>query len=537
MQRPMSDHAQLYGRVTPDTSGTALSTDDRVRFEALLAELSARFVNLRAQDVDAAIQTAQRRIVEELGIDRSVLYVADGHAVFRCTHFWSALERSLPPPQIVSTGYFPWMSAKVFGGETVSYTSVDELPSPDRESARQFGTKSSIVVPLSVGGRVMGALTFSVLREERHWPPQLVPRLRLIAEVFANALARKSADEELRLAVAEVERLRDRLRNENEYLRREVTTLQGPMLIVGASKALQHALDQASQVAPTAATVLLIGETGTGKELFASQIHDLSPRRNCLMVRVNCSAIPSALIESELFGREKGAYTGALSRQAGRFEVADKSTLLLDEIGDLPLEIQIKLLRVLQERQIERLGSSTPINVDLRIVAATNRDLEQAIAQGTFREELYYRLNVFPIHIPPLRERPDDIPMLVWAFVDEFSKALGKPIESVSKESMLALQRYHWPGNVRELRNVVERAVIIATGPRLTIELPKAAPSAAPRHGSIALADIERDHIVAVLERVKWRVRGDGGAAKLLGMKPSTLESRMAKLGIQRPRS
>ena len=254
------------------------------------------------------------------------------------------------------------------------------------------------------------------------------------------------------------------------------------------------------------------------------------------MVRVNCSAIPSALIESELFGREKGAYTGALSRQAGRFEVAHKSTLFLDEIGDLPLEIQIKLLRVLQERQIERLGSSTPINVDVRIVAATNRDLEQAITQDTFREELYYRLNVFPIHIPPLRERRDDIPMLVWALVDEFSKALGKPIESVSKDSMLALQRCQWRGNVRELRNVVERAVIVATGPRLTIDPSKPSATVAAGHSSIALVDIERDHIVAVLEGVKWRVRGDGGAAKLLGMKPSTLESRMAKLGIHRPR-
>ena len=337
--------------------------------------------------------------------------------------------------------------------------------------------------------------------------------------------------------MATVERLRDQLENENDYLRREVTTLQGSSLLVGASTALRRALDAASQVAPTAATVLLVGETGTGKELFASQIHDLSPRRNRPMVRVNCSAIPSALIESELFGREKGAYTGALSSQAGRFEVADKSTLFLDEIGDLPLEMQVKLLRVLQERQIERLGSSKPINVDVRIVAATNRDLEKGIAQGTFREDLYYRLNVFPIRVPPLRERPDDIPMLVWSFVDEFSKAFGKPIESVSKDSMLALQRYPWPGNVRELRNVVERAVIVATGPRLTIDLPKPSADRRVRAPSIALVDIERDHIVAVLDRVKWRVRGDGGAAELLGMKPSTLESRMAKLKIRRPRA
>ena len=348
---------------------------------------------------------------------------------------------------------------------------------------------------------------------------------------------RKRAHEELRYTLAQVERLRDQLENENDYLRREVTTLQGSSLIVGTSTALRQALEQASQVAATGATVLLLGETGTGKELFASQIHDLSPRRNRSMVRVNCSAIPSALIESELFGREKGAYTGALSRQAGRFEVADKSTLFLDEIGDLPLEMQVKLLRVLQERQIERLGSPTPINVDVRIVAATNRDLEKGIAQGTFREDLYYRLNVFPIRVPPLRERPDDIPTLVWSFVDEFSKAFGKPIESVSKESMLALQRYPWPGNVRELRNVVERAVIVTPGPRLTLDPPKPSETVGCAHSSSALVDIERDHIVAVLDRVKWRVRGAGGASELLGLKPSTLESRMTKLGIKRPQN
>ena len=251
------------------------------------------------------------------------------------------------------------------------------------------------------------------------------------------------------------------------------------------------------------------------------------------MVRVNCAAIPTALIESELFGREKGAYTGALARQAGRFELADKSTIFLDEIGDLPLDTQVKLLRVLQERQIERLGGSKPINVDLRIVAATNRDLEKCVAQGTFREDLYYRLNVFPIRVPPLRERTDDLPLLVWSFVDEFCKTFGKQVESISKDNMLALQRYAWPGNVRELRNVVERAVIVATGPILSIDLPKSSVSAHPQ--SIALVDMEREHIRSVLGRVNWRIRGNGGAAELLGMKASTLESRMAKLGLQRP--
>ncbi len=508
--------------------------DTRVQFEALLADLSAQFVNLPADSVDNAIQAAQRRIVEALELDRSTLFQfsdVDGDLIF--THHWSGPEWLAPPPRVSVKEHFPWAAEKLLNGENFAFSSIDEIPEPDRGSFRRFQTRSNVTIPLVVAGRVIGAVAFSSLRAERQWPSEIVTRLRLIGDVFGNALKRKRTDEELRGALAEVKALRDRLRDENAYLRREVSTLPGRPIVVGKSAAIEAALVQASQVAPTPATVLLTGETGTGKELFATHIHDLSPRRNRIMVRVNCAAIPGALVESELFGREKGAYTGALARQAGRFEVADKSTIFLDEIGELPLDVQVKLLRVLQERQIERLGSSKPINVDLRIIAASNRDLEKAVAQGTFREDLYYRLNVFPIRVPPLRERVEDLPMLVWSFVDELCKALGKQVASISKANMLAIQRYAWPGNVRELRNVVERAVIVATGPTLTIDLPKSAP--ATPQPSIALVDIERDHIRTVLGRVNWRVRGFGGGAELLGMKASTLESRMVKLGIQRP--
>jgi transcriptional regulator with GAF, ATPase, and Fis domain len=286
------------------------------------------------------------------------------------------------------------------------------------------------------------------------------------------------------------------------------------------------------QVAPTGSTVLLLGETGTGKELVATAIHELSPRRDHPMVRVNCSAIPTSLIESELFGREKGAYTGALSKQVGRFELANGSTLFLDEIGDLPTDVQVKLLRVLQEKQIERLGSPRSVPVDVRIITATNHDLEKAVRDGRFREDLYYRLNVFPITVPPLRERREDIPPLVSALVNEFATALGKSIESIAKESMDALQRYHWPGNVRELRNVIERAMIVAKAPKLWIEPPgKAAAALAPR---LTMKEVDREHIYHVLEMTDWRVRGKNGAAEMLGVKPTTLESRMARLGIQR---
>jgi formate hydrogenlyase transcriptional activator len=307
--------------------------------------------------------------------------------------------------------------------------------------------------------------------------------------------------------------------------------VSGP--IVGQSAAVRLVLEQIEQVAPRDSTVLLLGETGAGKELFATQIHELSPRRTRTMVRVNCSAIPATLMESELFGREKGAFTDAIARQIGRFELADQSTIFLDEIGDLPPEIQVKLLRVLEEQQIERLGSPRGIHVDVRVVAATHRNLERRIAEDSFREDLFYRLNVFPIRIPPLRERVEDIPLLVWRFVDEFSRAFGKRIETIPRENMTELQRYSWPGNIRELRNVVERAMIVAAGPQLVITLPPRTTAAVKV--SDRLADVEREHIRAVLETSGWRIRGAGGAADRLGLKPTTLETRIGKLGLKRP--
>ena len=306
--------------------------------------------------------------------------------------------------------------------------------------------------------------------------------------------------------------------------------------VVADSAVIQSVLAQIEQVAPTPATVLMLGETGTGKEVMAQVVHDHSPRRHRPMIRVSCAAIPTALIESELFGRERGAYTGALSRQMGRFEAANQSTLFLDEIGDLPMEVQVKLLRVLQERVIERLGSSQPIKVDVRIIAATNRNLEDAVRDKTFREDLFYRLNVFPVVVPPLRERVEDIPALVWSFVDEFSRSFGKRIESISKDSLRELQRYPWPGNVRELRNTIERAVILASGPQLMVEAPRRGERRMPQT-AMTLDEVEARHIQTVLTSVGWRVRESGGAAERLGLKPTTLESRMARLGIARAKA
>jgi formate hydrogenlyase transcriptional activator len=328
-------------------------------------------------------------------------------------------------------------------------------------------------------------------------------------------------------------RIRAGLGGENMCRRREILESPDPR-IIGRSSAIRRVLSQLQQVAATDSTVLLLGETGTGKELLATHLHGLSARRVRPMVRVNCAAIPATLMESELFGRERGAFTGALAREIGRFELAHRSTIFLDEIGDLPPDLQVKLLRVLEERQIERLGSPKVIDVDVRIIAATHRNLEQKIGEGGFREDLFYRLNVFPIQVPALRDRTEDIPLLVWHFVDEFSKAFGKQIEAIPRENMLALQRYSWPGNTRELRNVVERAMIVATGTQLTIGLPTV--SSPAKRSSARLMDIEKEHIRSVLETTMWRIRGVSGAAERLGLRPTTLESRMAKLGLNRPK-
>jgi PAS domain S-box-containing protein len=343
---------------------------------------------------------------------------------------------------------------------------------------------------------------------------------------------RKKAEESLREALKEVKRLKDQLHEENIYLKEEMSLIHSHKDIVGNSEAIRTVLKQIEQVAPTDSTVLIQGETGTGKELLAHAIHNLSARKGRLMINVNCAALPPTLIESELFGREKGAYTGALSKQLGRFELANVSTIFLDEIDALPLELQAKLLRVLESGEFERLGSPRTVKVDVRIISATNRDLAGLVSEGGFREDLYYRLNVFQITVPSLRERREDILPLVWFFVQEFSKRMGKRIESIPQKGVEALQAYPWPGNVRELRNVTERAMIITTGPVLQLDVPKIAQSGADQSGT--LEEVEKRHIIEALNTTGWRVSGKDGAAEILGINPKTLESRMQRLGIQR---
>ena len=331
----------------------------------------------------------------------------------------------------------------------------------------------------------------------------------------------------------------NKLSEEKLYLQDEIRTEYNFEEIIGESAALKRILEQLQTVAPTDSTILILGETGTGKELIARAIHHLSARSERTLVKVNCAAIPTGLLESELFGHEKGAFTGAIAQRIGRFELAHRGTLFLDEVGDIPLELQPKLLRVLQEHEFERLGSSRTIRVDVRLVAATNVDLAQKVAENHFRSDLYYRLNVFPVVIPPLRERREDIPLLVRYFAQKYARRMKRPIDTIPTKAMTALTEYHWPGNVRELENFIERAVILSRGAELEIPLAelkqRSKLAAASQDGPATLEHAEREHIVRALGETKWVIGGPTGAAARLGMKRTTLQSRMRKLGIARP--
>lgn len=361
----------------------------------------------------------------------------------------------------------------------------------------------------------------------------LLANERLVQEI----VVRKDTEESLRLAFMEIKELKDRLLAENIYLQHEAARKFNFGEIIGQSSAISQVFDKIEQIAPQNTTVLLQGETGCGKGVVARAIHARSLRKDRPMVTINCTALPVNLIESELFGREKGAFTGASARQMGRFELADGGTIFLDEIGEMPMDLQCKLLRVIQDGEFERLGSPRTIKVDVRIIAASNRNLEEEIKNGSFRQDLYYRLNVFPITIPPLRARKEDIRLLVDFFVAKFNKKIGRRIETIPKEALEALENYDWPGNVRELESVIERATIISTGPSLRVldHFNASLKANEPAGSDVkALAELEHDHILQVLRKTNWRVEGKNGAAAILDINPSTLRARMRKLGIQR---
>jgi formate hydrogenlyase transcriptional activator len=393
------------------------------------------------------------------------------------------------------------------------------------------------VLPIRFSGFIAGILNICTTRAYRTWPENLIPRLRLFGEIFVNALMRKQSEEKLQKALSEIQELKERFEADYLYLTEEINLEHDFGGVVGQSKSLRNILVKVKQVAPTNVTVLVLGETGVGKGLIARAIHNASSRNDRPLMQVNCAALAPSLIESELFGHEKGAFTGATTRRLGRFEAAKGTTLFLDEIGDLPQELQPKLLRVLEEGEFERVGGSNTIRTDVRVIAATSKDLEQEVNAGRFRRDLWYRLNIFPIFVPPLRERIEDIPLFVTHFVDICAKRVGKRIDATPVQVVQTLQAYSWPGNIRELKNVIERAVIISPDGNLSVEMP-VVPTGSVHGANVfkrAVQQAGRKQILKALEESRWVIEGSKGAALRLGLSPGTFRYHVRKFGIKRP--
>ncbi len=518
--------------------------EDRLKFEELFSKISSAYTNLPTSDIDNTIEHGLKQIGDFLGADRCSLSqfsedLKDTHII----HSWADEGIDLLPDFLADiNAYFPWILHRIFQGEFVQFSHPEELPEAaetDKESFYKLGTKSEIAVPIRAGGFILGALAIDALREHRSWPEDVIQQITRLGEIFANAVVRKQKELEIQKAFSEIKKLKDQIEADYTYLKEEIELEHNAHNMIGKCETFRHFLLKIQQIAPSNITTLILGETGTGKELAARAIHMASPRKERPMVKVNCAALPASLIESELFGHEKGAFTSAQARQVGRFELAHGNTLFLDEIGELPLASQAKLLRVLQEGEFERLGSARTIEVDVRIIAATNRDLEAEVKAGRFRQDLWYRLNVFPITVPPLRTRGNDIPMLVRYFTDKFSKKMGKKISKIPSSTITSLQNYPWPGNVRELENVIERAVVNTRGHSLQLmdnlrpaDIENETKTKSPTIST--LGDAERNLIIEALEKTKWRIQGPKGAALILGIKPSTLRYRMQKHGIGR---
>jgi transcriptional regulator with GAF, ATPase, and Fis domain len=520
------------------TSPRARPDDELQLFERLTVTLSSRFARLQADVIAPAIVTALEQVAAAIDVDGGLLVEFAESQGTGVSHAW-------PDPCVTfdsrsGDGSLPsWVLDRLSRHEVVNITRAEDLPREPRAWADRVGARSILGVPVLVAGQLVCALIVWTRRSPRLWPEPVIERVGLIAEILGVAVQRCRHEMALQASLATIERLNARLEADNVYLKEEIKTYHDFDEIVGESAALRLALTRLGQVAPMNASVLLLGETGTGKELFARALHDRSRRRSRALVRVNCAALPPTLVESELFGHEKGAFTGAVSMRQGRFELADGGTIFLDEIGDLTPEIQAKLLRVLQEGEFERVGSSRTKKVDVRVIAATHRDLEADVAAGRFRPDLYYRLSVFPIYLPALRERREDIPRLVWFFIHRHQRDLGRRITKVPQAVMQGLQQQAWPGNVRELENIVERAMIRTSDETLQLDetigrgRPQAAEGLAPASGT--LDSIQRVHIESVLLECGWRINGRNNAAERLGLHPNTLRFRMKKLGVVCP--
>jgi len=522
-------------------SKTKAALAGRLHFQQFIASISSQLLTATDSEAERVLLRCLDQVAQNVGANRASIALFDEHKQQILERFfWSRHEDE--PWKEWSQQEFPWLWPKLLRGEPVEISTrskVSLVARIDAASLADRGIETMVAVPLLVSGAAIGACIFADIRE---WNEQRLNDLNFIANLFASKLSHFDARTDLRDALSELRDAQDRLQAENVYLREEISSSHGFHELVGESEGLLNCLRQVARVATTNTVVLLQGETGTGKELVARAIHERSERKDRPLVKVNCAALPATLIESELFGHEKGAFTGAAARKLGRFDLADGGTLFLDEIADLPLELQSKLLRVLQSGEFERLGGDETLTVDVRIIAATNRDLLDAVDHGEFRSDLYYRINTFPIALPALRERGNDIGLLAEHFVQKHSAGLGKTVTEISASMMDQLQRYDWPGNVRELEGIVQRALIYSTGPVLQLAKPlQSAAEAATLPTATAalpitnLRSMEREHIRRVLEESKWVVTGESGAATKLGVPPSTLRSKMKKLGISRP--
>ena len=493
---------------------------ERLRFEHLVARLAAELVSAGADNLEAVLARVMGELGRFSGSDRlQVFEYDDDREHFSCTHEWVAEE--ITPVrawyQHCPIDRFPWYRKMIEARQVMLNHEPRSVPSAQEQSEfARTGTKSSLILPLVSAGELLGALSNNTVRTATEWTEQTVGRFRLVAQLLADAIARAS--------------LERRLRRDRDYLRGELDRRWDASRIVGHDTGMKAVLEAARTVAPGTTTVLLTGETGTGKELVARAIHELSGRADAVLVTVNCAAISAGLVESELFGHVKGAFTGAVRAQPGRFELADGGTLFLDEIGELDLSVQAKLLRVLQSQCFERVGSNTTTHVDVRVIAATNRDLAAEVKAGHFRADLFYRLNVFPIALPPLRQRRQDIPALAEHFMRRHCRAQPR---SLTPDAIQFLRQHDWPGNVRELANLLERAVILAEGP--TVSRRDLAALLTPVSRVATLAEAQAELITSTLGRTHGVIEGESGAARLLGVSPSTLRSRMQKLGIARP--
>jgi formate hydrogenlyase transcriptional activator len=507
----------------------------------LAVSLSGRLARLQLEDIPLAMSEALGQIAQALDVGTCQLIEFSATGAVADVHV-SAAASATACEQRDWAVRETWLLERLARGELVVLSRPDELP-PEaialRQRALRLGTCSIVGVPASVAGQVVCALVIDGARAPHRWPEPIMEQLQLLAEILGTALQRGRHEHALRTNVAVIEQLNARLEADNRYLKEEINSHHDFHDIVGESGPLRLALSRLAQVAPTNSNVLLLGQTGTGKELFARALHERSRRHARPLVRVNCAALPPTLVESELFGHEKGAFTGAVGLRQGRFELADGGTIFLDEIGDLTPDVQVKFLRVLQEGEFERVGSSRTKKVDVRVIAATHHDLEAAVAEGRFRADLFYRLSVYPIRLPSLKERADDIPRLVWFFIQRHQRELGRQITKVPESIMQTLQEHPWPGNVRELENVVERAMIASSGDTLQLDdaLPFVKRCGVATGATDALDSVQRAHIEAVLEKCGWRINGPGNAADRLQIHPNTLRFRMKKLGVMGPAS